>query len=558
MGSIFTTQSVEHSTPLNSVNPAASHTAGVHEVDFVSKLGTPTDNVPVSYTSWNEQGIVGGSIADDFYNVIHIKPRSAYFGIVVVPVERSFNVWNAYINESSTIEHVERENAEGVELKGVSTPLALQPLEDTSFQLAASPEGPSAIDATFNFNFTSSHKDNYIRAQGSRGVEWSIPPDWSKNVEETISFKTEILESRKGEEQRICRRHVPRQEVAYQSVLDQPWGVEARRLLATWHSQEYLMAFWPMGFPIEPTSKNSESVTLRETPREVFEEDPVALIYSLSKRAILTVRKVEGNQVYFDVPTPEEFPEGSKLYPTVPGYLEKSISAKKITNSVSSLSVRFQKSHRKRYPNESSPLKTWNDLEVFDWKPNWRENVEVDYVQEYDTLDSGAGVFKNRDYFAPEKDVYKYHFLLENYDQIDQIKLFLERVKGRQKPFYCPVWSDALSLPQGLVGSSGGSVVQLKDKDEVTRIDLDEVYRNLYVELKTGETLTGEVTDGSALSGDPYFNTTLVWPRDVYREDILGIYWMPKMRLASDDITFRWVTGGLAEVTLPLQTLPRS
>lgn len=556
MGSFVFTQPVEHSDPFHNVDGPARGEQGVYVPDFDISLGSVQSSLPLAPISKTVSGFHARSVQDDYYNVIHVKPKNKYLGIVVSPIEQRFLVWNAYLDEKSTLEDVEGLSADGVSLKKYGEPKEFNPLEYIELVFEISPEGPSVIEVDLEAVFEDSSKSVQFSMEGTRGVEWTLPPNWSERLEETLRYKTEILRSYNGTEQRVCLRHKPRREFGFTPLLDGRYGLEARRLFSTWHNREFLMPDWIRGVFIEPALRGSLRIELEERPDWLKEDMDVSIVYSLDVRTISQVTGIDGTSVTLKTELPYDFEKGSRIYPAVRGYLGKEISSRQFSSRVGEAGVSFSESFSRGRTETTEPEKTWKGLELFDKKPNWREGPEIDLIHEYESLDSGRNVFKNELLHKAPKDVYKYTYLLESREEVKRIKDFLQRLRGRQKSFYCPVWtSEALELPEGKVGDSGGASLSIADRKELVRLDYDYVYRNLYIRLVTGEILTGQIVGGSGSDDDLHFELDLTWPHDIYREDIKNIYWMPRVRLATDEVTIRWITDHVAEVPLSFQVL---
>ncbi len=170
-------------------------------------------------------------------------------------------------------------------------------------------------------------------------------------------------------------------------------------------------------------------------------------------------------------------------------------------------------------------------------------------------LDSGRGTFEYRAPFDAPKDVRKMTFLLEDRAAVRDIEQFFYRCRGRRGEFYAPTWDIDIVVPPGEFLFEGSVQLRVDTPEEVTRQDTETVYRNLYVRLRDGTTFFRQITSASSGPSGDFLVLDLEWPYTIAAEDIQAIHFMPRWRLASDEITFVWHTDSVAEVTLAPQTL---
>jgi len=85
----------------------------------------------------------------------------------------------------------------------------------------------------------------------------------------------------------------------------------------------------------------------------------------------------------------------------------------------------------------------------------------------------------------------------------------------------------------------------------------EKVYRNVYMRLTDGTELFRQVL-GADLSDaeEPKIGLGEGWPRTIYGYEVAKCCWMPRARLATDNLVIRWVTDRVAEATLAFQVLP--
>ena len=167
-----------------------------------------TTHWPVSTTPAVRSGKIATSYFDDFYNRIHIAPRVLNIGNLLSVQTRQAVVWNAYFTGQALASIGEAETL-GLTEAGITAPTTFAALEGRTYSVTVDTEGPATIAARYTFNFPLEAPT--LDVTGRRVVVWGHPPDWSEPVREKLHWKTDVLTTQAGIEQRIGLRAAPRQ-----------------------------------------------------------------------------------------------------------------------------------------------------------------------------------------------------------------------------------------------------------------------------------------------------------------------------------------------------------
>lgn len=154
-------------------------------------------------------GYLGSSYFNDYYNRVHLLPSKIDLGQISSSQTRSFEVWNAYINQSLTLTDIAEAQAFGITLTGPGAlPFTFTPNMSTVWTANVLASGPPDINAAFQFNFTGLSWTPTEYVVGSRAIVQSNIPEVPVN--ETWEWFTDIKIAFDGSEQRIALRAVPR------------------------------------------------------------------------------------------------------------------------------------------------------------------------------------------------------------------------------------------------------------------------------------------------------------------------------------------------------------
>jgi len=270
----------------------------------------------------------------------------------------------------------------------------------------------------------------------------------------------------------------------------------------------------------------------------------------------IEVAAITGQVIDLNSPTAERFPAGSLAYPGLIVHADPSVSARRHTSMVGQLSAAFTEMHVDQALTIPPAGTTWRGLEVFLRRPNWAQNVSQEHNFAFTWLDSGRGRFDYRTPHQAPKDVFKMTFLLHDREAVRDLEGFFLRMRGRRGECYLPTQDDDITIPDDTILLIGGSALPV-DVEDADRMVAEKVYRNVYMRLTDGTELFRQVL-GADLSDaeEPKIGLGEGWPRTIYGYEVAKCCWMPRARLATDNLVIRWVTDRVAEATLAFQVLP--
>lgn len=516
-----------------------------------------TQNLPVSLAPG---AALGGQAAyatiDDYYETIHVRPARIDVGRITSPVRRQVEVWNAYRAASRTLSSLDATGNEGITLTGAVLPVTLGLLASTVYTLEVTPDGPARVDARYDLAFTTPERDPHFRVLGTRIIEWSIPPDWAEPFEETWAFKTEVITAFDGSEQRLAVRHRPRRTFRFAPTEAGARDRDMRRLLATWQNRTYAMADWPRGVTSSGVAPGGNTVFLG-SPLEGLAAGGLLVLRHGDESLIGEVQAVDGLQVTLNAPVVQGLPEGTRAFRGLTVHADASLSGRRLTSHVGRLAAQFREMPvAETLEAPAAAATTWRGLEVFLTRPNWRGEVSLEHEWPVEWLDSGRGAFGFRVTRLAPQDTRRVTFTLRGREEVAALRDFVFRCKGRRGEVYVPTWDEDLVYPLAAPLGAGNAQLAVSDKGDVERMAAEQVYRNICVRLTDGTTLFRHVIDAGEGAQGPILVLDTGWPRNIEPGEIVAIHWMPKSRLATDDLTLRWLTDGVAEATLAFATLP--
>lgn len=385
-----------------------------------------------------------------------------------------------------------------------------------------------------------------------------FPVHWGDPYLITYEFKTDMVVSRSGREQRRALRSSPRKSIEYKVVLHQTERQRFLRTLSGYHHQMLrIHEATRFIFLTEDVSDGSDHCTVSEAPDWLAVGAAVVLAFD-RRTTHLEVSAILGDQVWFTQTIDGTWPAGSKLHPVLNGNLARQIRAPQITNNLATASFSFDvdpASEPVVEPFEDPEM--FYDREVFLTKPNWIDDVNWTYEHEIETVDYGRGRIAR---FLPiqfETGLYEATYLSRTAEDADRLRRFFHRMMGQAGEFYMPTWNEDMT-PRSVVFKDSNTI-RVVGRETFDVYEIDTVNRALVIFLRNGTYVFGKVMSvqlfSDSLGVDSIIEVQDPWPTDINLTDVLMICWMPVWRFATDSLTLEWISDSVAQTKLSLKTL---
>lgn len=391
---------------------------------------------------------------------------------------------------------------------------------------------------------------------------WPLVPNWTNGVKETYEFKTEVITSRSGKEQRRALRTTPRRTVSYSALADGTLRQRAVAALVKSRGDAVLM-----GDPIRKVRTTSaipvgsSAATLRSVPPWLLVGMTVGVTHRRQVE-VFTVSGRMGNQVTLSPPSARAFPAGANLTPMIKAWFSKSTAFDTVTDSVAVVPVNVDLDLDPVNPQDPSPLEqpgpgnvapgasSWlGGREILTVRPNWSRAPSVTYANSAETVDYGRGRIARTFPVDFASIAHQFGFTAMQAADAHYVVDFFRRKKGRRGDFYIPTWTDDLT-PISNIGATSFTVEGRAVFDAYAG---DTVHKAILILTKDGGAVP-YLLNGISLSGG---NTRLTYDGSgtIPLENVRRICWMPVARFASDTLTVDWTTEAVAQIAVNAQSL---
>lgn len=494
---------------------------------------------------------------DDYYNRIHIIPLEIDFGTLVIETQRQVSVWNAYLSGVTTLESVSFSAPAGITVLGFDAPVDFQPLELKSGVVNASMSGPASIDMTVFWTFNTGDVEK-LGVFGSRAKFLPLKPNWSSSQGYRVQyeFKTEIIESRSGREQRIALRSQPRQSLNYQSMVRADQFRAIKGLLWQWHPYAFVQPDFAAYIDLDVPMEAGDTAFVPAVAVSWMVAGQSLLFVNGTDQEIRRIGSVDVDGVNLRPDSNRAWPADTRVYLALAGNLPNEVTLNHPTNDIAELGVSFEVTpgSLQRLPPPAAPL-TFNGRELFLLKPNWGRPVSRPRIHPVEIIDFDRGLTSR---FVPIKFgtmAHRANYLGRNQAGATQLIDFFRRMRGRQGEFYMPTWEKDFVLKEP--SSSGSQTLMVEGFDFYSQYVGSTVMKVVYVMLLDGTVLT-RVVSGMTLvndGADTLISVTGAWGTTISEATTVLTGWLPVWRLSSDNLTVDWRTDSVAEIQLTMETI---
>jgi hypothetical protein len=391
------------------------------------------------------------------------------------------------------------------------------------------------------------------------------PNLWAAPYNVNRSFKTDIITSYSGREQRRALIHEPRIRVDFTALETENCRREFDRYMLYAQRQEHYFAD-RVRFTTLPSglAGGSAAAVLSDLPPWIV-VDAVLVLTAPGRRAMRTVASISGpTSVNFTTAGIAGWPPGTKLHASWAGFLDPSISAPVLSKRKGVIEAKIaymvNPGSEIEPEDEGTAEETLGYREVFTIPPDVFEPIDLDRVQNgAAVVDYGFG--KLAHYFPVNFStrLFTAQFTRADYDCAEYVRKFFARMKGRLGEFYMPTHTnDLIPIPiGGPVGSlvGGDSVMQVAGTDIATYYGAITTFRGIAVKRNNGVWFYRRVLSILASGGNSEFTIAGTWPFTIPFTAIDRVCWLPVWRFASDEITFEWLREDVMRCRLPIQML---
>lgn len=491
-----------------------------------------------------------GAWLDDYYHRIHVTPAEIDLGFVVNNQSHPITVWNAYLTPMA-VQEARIDDGEGLELEQPDRPPTLAALEERVYTVVVRTDGPPIIDAAliFEFSLTAAR----VPITGRRLLAWPYQPNWARPVVERLAYRTDVIQTHDGSEQRHRLRQWPRLGFRAQYVRH---GLESRRLQAllwAWQSRNFALPLWHQVQRLEqPVAEGALGIPVNTVDLDYSADGLVILITSDREFELLTAAEVQPDGLTLARPTQQAWPVGTYVLPARPARMSQTTPLRRHTGTVLSLEADWEVGDYEPVP-ALADEPWYQDSPVLLRAPNRATPVDDAYERLLDVLDLGGVVVSDDPVGRPQL-VTPLSYVLRNRAEIAWMRRWLQARGGRYGAFWLPTFEPDLTPTETITAAS--QVLSIRDIGYGLYYAQAPGRRDLLIELHDGRQFMRRIVD--TLEADPGTERLLLdraLGADAPVQEVRRISFMSLCRLDADSVEFSHRSAGVAQISFVARSI---
>ncbi len=392
---------------------------------------------------------------------------------------------------------------------------------------------------------------------------WSFPVQWSEPFTVTYSFRTEIISSDSGKEQRRALRASARRRFEFGVMLHGGKLDAFQSFLSTAQRNTVMVPEPTQSLRIaEPIAPGDTQLTLMlDYPSQTVpwaQEGKYVALTGRNRAQVLQIIavSVSGVILSFGESILDPWPEGSRVGPAWASLLADDLSFETPSDRALTGSVTLD-----LMPGQEPPVAsgydysaTYDGRELFPFRFNWSEPLGFGSVQRREIVDYGRGVI---DYFDPvpyASRTYSADILGKTRAEVYRIVDFFSRMRGRRTEF---LFSPPIKAPLTLAAPVPQNQTYVLVEGSAPRQTYlsDPVLRYLEIRMKSGYRAFRHIISAEVSGDNTRLNFDIPLPEVISAATLKKISWAALARFESDDLTVTWRTDSVATVNAVVRTL---
>lgn len=384
---------------------------------------------------------------------------------------------------------------------------------------------------------------------------WPLRPNWRESYQVTYAYKTDIITSEDGHEQRRRLRTTPRKTIQFQVTANADRFRALRRTLGG--RQGELLLFPEVTRKTLTTAVSdigSKTFAIESAPAWLIRGAQVLLVVG-DQAELRTVDVPTSGSVTFVEANTAAWPVETWICWALTGRLGSSQDTSQPVNGLIEASIVLNvEPGSEPAPAPPAATTTFNGREVFLEPANWADAQDILFTRTFETVDYDQGQTATFLPTAFGQETRTGTFLAATPDQAQRLLDFFDRCVGCQGEFYAPSGEPELALSANVSG--GSSTLHIVGSDLADAYADDISRKAISVLMLDGRRFYAEV-DSLAISGsESLVHLVQPAPYALTAATVAAISWMPVCRLASDQIIMEWLTDGVAQTQIAIINVP--
>lgn len=375
-----------------------------------------------------------------------------------------------------------------------------------------------------------------------------VPTDGGEMLTEVLGWRTGVMESQSGIEQRRAFRSKPRRQLKYSMTLSGKRAFDFEALAYGGSGYKFAVPVWTDVANLTTALAEGDNRVNVDVTNRGFVVGGYAVIYQDETRYEL-VRIESFGAGYFNMTQGAfyNWPQGARVYPLVFAYLETPVNLKWFSGNIYSTDITLNvvdEDSPQNLPDVAAST-TYQGLEVLQQRGNWLGDMSLEIRTDSVPVDSGSGVFGQMFFKKHSRVTCAFRWFLDSREKIQFFREFIARRMGQLRPF----WLARPYLDFTLQNNVASNAVEcvFANSGYAAYVGLNKGRDHIEIRLNNGQVYRRGIVGVSIVSGNT--NITLDAPLGVAitPTDVAQISFLTKYRLAADQVTLPWWTTDFAD-----------
>ena len=377
-------------------------------------------------------------------------------------------------------------------------------------------------------------------------------PNWSNPVGVEYTFKTGIITSRDGTEQRDAQRQTARVALTFttamtQALLSRHHGDMVKNQGVVWA----VRAEWAWEPSANPAFAPSNEIEFDKIPDWMVVGQSI-IVETATTEDWFEITDINNLTITLSDVSGNDYPTGTKVYLAYWTRVGASSDFTAHTNQLWTGAMRYEVNPGDGEPfSNIAPAFFHGYDKMFLKKPNWRTGPKITFLQDRDVFDPGIGLLDVNMPWAANVTKLQYAFTGLSQENSEELVTFFHAMKGRRTAFWIPDW-DKTVLPSD-TQIVGDNIIQIDGSEFRSAYNGDPTYQSMIALYSDCTYQANTITSYGGTT-----DTEITFEDDWSQEINSGtrLYWLVRARFESDTLNVSWLTNLAAEVTYALRTLP--
>ena len=491
---------------------------------------------------WPATGRLAHRFAEDLFDRVHVLPMALSLGNVVSELTREVAVWNAWRTIPQTLTALRLAGDAGSTLAAPGAlPLALRPLQERVLTLTVGLDGPPVIDAVAVLSFADGATWS-IRIDGLRLQAWTLPPNWSEPLTETLAWLTDVQIAVAGTVTRTPLREAPHRSWEFAVLADRVERRWVEHALFDWTARVWALPVFVdtrrLGAPL---AAGAVEIPVDAAGLD-FAVGSLAMLWrDVATYELVEVAQIANGRIALRAPTRRAWPVGTRLMPCRTARLTDAPELRRHTDRLMSTQLRFEATEPCDWP-ATLPATRYRGFPVLEHRPDETRDPSAILARRFDLLDGDVGRTQVDDASGLAWTTQSHAWRLFGRAERAGHRSLLYGLQGRAEALWLPTWTDDLEVLEMIGETALTLTVAACGVNRNLRQQAGR--RHVRIELTDGTVLYRAIEASSELAlanGDAAerLRIDIALGRVVRPDRVRLVSWLALVSLAGDTVELR-------------------